>query len=226
MKNQYFGDLNDYRKYALLRGFVRAGGQVTVCWMLTTDDGRSDGNRVKYLNLPRRWKKYDAALFEFLAAQRHCANRNLAVIESSGLLGDCVFHSAVVPPEEEHRAAYFRDLTSRSRSSNLVFLDPDNGFEVASLKDSTKYLYWNEVRDLYSSGKSVLVYQHLPRVKRTTYIPQLLDQAKKVTRAREAYAYLGGFSVFVLLPQGRLLPVVEQVNSEIQATWGSKFTVW
>jgi hypothetical protein len=44
MKNQYFGDVNDYRKYGLLRSLT-AGGRITttVCWMLTPDDGRPDG---------------------------------------------------------------------------------------------------------------------------------------------------------------------------------------
>ena len=35
MKNQYFGDINDYRKYGLLR-ILTNGGEVdtAVCWML------------------------------------------------------------------------------------------------------------------------------------------------------------------------------------------------
>ena len=39
MKNQYFGDINDYRKYGLLR-ILTNGGEIktAVCWMLTTDD--------------------------------------------------------------------------------------------------------------------------------------------------------------------------------------------
>ena len=44
MKNQYFGDINDYRKYGLIRilsnsGIIRTG----ICWMLTPDDTRTDG---------------------------------------------------------------------------------------------------------------------------------------------------------------------------------------
>ena len=34
MKNQYFGDINDYVKYGLLRVFS-ATHRVAVCWMLT-----------------------------------------------------------------------------------------------------------------------------------------------------------------------------------------------
>jgi len=39
MKNQYFGDINDYRKYGLLRGLSNKGEISTlVCWMLTENE--------------------------------------------------------------------------------------------------------------------------------------------------------------------------------------------
>jgi hypothetical protein len=38
MKNQYFGDINDYRKYGLLRALQSTGdGSLLVTWMLTPD---------------------------------------------------------------------------------------------------------------------------------------------------------------------------------------------
>jgi hypothetical protein len=44
MKNQYFGDENDYKKYGLLRmlaGEVKM--KTAVCWMLTPDVEVGDG---------------------------------------------------------------------------------------------------------------------------------------------------------------------------------------
>ena len=35
MKEQYVGDENDYRKYALLRALAATGLKLGVCWMLT-----------------------------------------------------------------------------------------------------------------------------------------------------------------------------------------------
>ena len=45
MKNQYAGDVNDYVKYSLVRKLVAAAQArvVTVCWMRTLDDDRTDG---------------------------------------------------------------------------------------------------------------------------------------------------------------------------------------
>ena len=42
MKEQYVGDVSDYRKYALLRALSQSGTiKVGVCWMLTLPDTRS-----------------------------------------------------------------------------------------------------------------------------------------------------------------------------------------
>ena len=68
MKDQYFGDVNDYRKYGLLRVLLSETGLThTLCWMLTPSDGRSDGKFVDYLASPKRWQHLDPPLFEFLA---------------------------------------------------------------------------------------------------------------------------------------------------------------
>ncbi len=43
MKNQYFGDINDYRKYGLLRAIQSKGeARLLVAWMLTENDGSRD----------------------------------------------------------------------------------------------------------------------------------------------------------------------------------------
>ena len=67
MKNQYFGDVNDYVKYGLLRCFASEGFRVGVLWMLTPGDGRPDGRKTKYLSQPEKWKRHDADLFAVLS---------------------------------------------------------------------------------------------------------------------------------------------------------------
>ena len=70
MKNQYFGDINDYRKYGLIRVLSGCGELSTgVCWMLTPDDGGSDGRKIEYLGKPEKWRLYDPALFDSLLDQ-------------------------------------------------------------------------------------------------------------------------------------------------------------
>ena len=65
MKNQWFGDINDYYKY----GFLRLIGKYTnlkigICWMLTANDGRKPNT--SYLTRPEIWRQHDPELYDFL----------------------------------------------------------------------------------------------------------------------------------------------------------------
>ncbi len=86
MENQYFGDINDYRKYGLLRCFVGAGFRLGVCWMLTEADGSADGGKIPYLKERERWRDHDPELFDFLGDCVPVGRRCVAEIERSGLL--------------------------------------------------------------------------------------------------------------------------------------------
>lgn len=68
MKHQYVGDINDYRKYVLLRALSAGGAnRIGECWMLTPDDGGTDGNKLGFLQQPDRFRHFDPELFDILA---------------------------------------------------------------------------------------------------------------------------------------------------------------
>ena len=47
MKDQYFGDINDYRNFGLLRAILRASQlRLLIAWMLTPNDGSTDGKHI------------------------------------------------------------------------------------------------------------------------------------------------------------------------------------
>ena len=88
MKNQYFGDVNDYRKYGLLRA-LQSNGRTTllVAWMLTPDDGGRDGGFRSYLDSPAMWAQCDHHLFSGLTGLlRSTAQPSVALIEGADLL--------------------------------------------------------------------------------------------------------------------------------------------
>jgi hypothetical protein len=65
LKDQYFGDVNDFRKYGLLRALgVSEDLRLGVCWMLTEGDNRTDGNVLGYLSKPREFRHRDPELFD------------------------------------------------------------------------------------------------------------------------------------------------------------------
>ena len=132
MKNQYFGDVNDYRKYGLLRAFQSSRrGRLLVAWMLTPDDGGGDGGASAYLERPEKFRHHDPELFDALAGMLNAGTeRNVALLERSKLLPDTEYYADEVPDGREAREAWGKRLPRHAAGVDLVFLDPDNGIEV------------------------------------------------------------------------------------------------
>lgn len=127
MKNQYFGDVNDYRKYGLLRTLsgdeeISSG----VCWMLTPSDGRSDGQFLGYLKQRERWGSYDPELFEHLYQCVEVNNRrDVRLMEDSNVLPNTSFFSRPLGDEARSRTEYFSDkrsILSRLSSQTCTLL--------------------------------------------------------------------------------------------------------
>ena len=178
MKNQYFGDINDYQKYSLLRTITQVTRlRLAVCWMLTPDDGRSDGRKTAYLHNSAKWRSFDPELYDVLKAAVTSSRRCIQVAEDGRILPRAVFQSAVLHDDRTSRAGYFDRLEILIGDSDLVFFDPDNGMEVKSKpkgrKGSSKYLYWDEAKRISGLGKSLIAYQHFARVKRDVFVADL-----------------------------------------------------
>ena len=161
MKHQYFGDINDYRKYGLLGMLVLTGDlQTGVCWMLTENEDRNEGNLREYLRDRDKYRRYDPPLFDFLSG---CAVR-----ENDPLLNRSVRN--------------FAEMLQRFRDRDLIFFDPDIGLEIQQRArgnaGSSKYLYFCELIEAYRQDHSLLVYQHLGQrhMHREDYIQERVAQ--------------------------------------------------
>jgi hypothetical protein len=65
VKNQYIGDVDDYRKYEVLRCLSSFGEcRSFVAWMLSPDDVSRDGRWLAHLEGPDRWRGHDPQLFD------------------------------------------------------------------------------------------------------------------------------------------------------------------
>jgi hypothetical protein len=179
MKDQYVGDVNDYAKYQLLRLCQRTFERVIVAWMLTAPDNRGDGARTGYLR-DMTQRALDPELFDELASIVDRDERKVAAVEASEALRGCTFIHQQMPIEERGRREYFAALESLAGPGSLVFFDPDNGFEVGSVTrhkpGSERYLYFEELGSARGREASVVIYQHFPRVERTTYVLEKLQR--------------------------------------------------
>lgn len=232
MKDQYFGDINDYRKYGLLRCIIGASElRLLVAWMLTPDDGSADGKFVSYLKHPSKWSNHDPVLFEkikdFLA---HEQERRVSLIEDTGLLPKAEYFSAHVPDSASARSSWFWSLAEQARGNDLIFLDPDNGLEVKSKpygrKDSSKFIYWREVEALWSSGKSLLLYQHFIHEKRFNFIQRILEAMKSATPGPSMEAFSTPHVVFLMALQPEHQRFHEAIVSSVQENWEGQIQHW
>ena len=231
MKNKYFGDVNDYKKYGLLRALTGRGEiKTTVCWVLTEDDDRTDGRRIQYLEQPEEWRDHDPEVFDYLqtqVVQRRV--RSVDAIEGTDVLRNCRFYSPVVSDDPEARGRYFSEFLKFAEGSQLVFFDPDNGLEVKSVpwgrKNSSKYLYWDEVKAAYAAGHSLLIYQHLPRKPRVPFIRQLADKFRAATGVRRVLSYCTSHVVFFLLPQADYEAHFIERSDMVKEAWERRIAV-
>jgi hypothetical protein len=177
MKNQYFGDINDFRKYGLLR-FVAQHLRIGVCWMLTPPDKTRDGGKIGYLSDPEQpLRGLDPVLFNKLRGIIIDQNgRDVTAARMHRIIAGATYLESELIRDEDQRSLYFRAAGDRFANCDIVFFDPDNGMEVPSVprrqSGSQKYVFYDEIQEMYGSRKSVIVYQHFPRVKREVYLQQ------------------------------------------------------
>jgi hypothetical protein len=228
LKNQYFGDINDYRKYGLLRVLL-SGQELTllVAWMLTPDDGGSDGGFRAYLEQPDQWHHFDSELYAGLrAALRSTRPRSVALIEDSRLLPRTIFYSALVPDERNDREVWRRGLLEAATGVDLVFVDPDNGIEIPSrpigYSGSSKYVSWLEIEGLWKAGHSLLIYQHFPRAPRSAFAAQLLGELRRRTDAPFAQGFRTAHVLFLLAAQARHEAALREVVGRDLPRWSDQ----
>lgn len=231
VKNQYFGDINDYYKYGLLRIIgSNTNLKIGICWMLTEHNNRRDGSKTGYLLQAETWRKYDPELFDFLRQRViECGSRKVTEIEDELLLPGCVFHSEILHDNPEARWQYFSNFKNLFHDCDLLFFDTDNGMPVKSRpcgrKDSSKYFYWHEASDLYNLGYSLLVFQYHRRMRYGDFSSILSSEFEANVGTRPTCFYRTSHVSLILLAQHRHRSMFRRVNQAVSANWTGKIQI-
>jgi hypothetical protein len=182
MQDRYVGDVGDFAKYTLLRALAGVPSptpiQLAVVWCWFPDESHNnDGRHVSYLR-SAEFAKLDSDLHTVLNDIVKSGRRSVSAIASSGTLPlETVFYDAPVsllnsiafPPKDRvrHRCAWLSTCLKSTAGCDLVFFDPDNGLEVASVPKhhpkAGKYIYWSELARFWHRGNALLIYHHLNR---------------------------------------------------------------
>jgi len=172
VKDQYFGDVNAYRKYGLLRAFSRAG------WNLVPG----------------------ATYFE-------------AQLEDS----------------LEARIRYFNGAWETFARCDLIFFDPDNGIEVQKTllgrRGSAKYVYWDELKEAWDRGHSLLVYQHFPRVPHDRFLVFLSERIAEELPGARVSALATPYVAFFLAQQARHASALAGALQQLSLQWPGQISV-
>ncbi|MEO8231279.1 MAG: hypothetical protein ABI638_03290 [Ignavibacteriota bacterium] len=225
MKNQYFGDVNDYRKYGLLRILSSCGQfRIGICWMLTTDDGRTDGQLIRYLDEPKKWRQYDPQLFDCLRKLvKEEKVRNVQMLQTEQLVPSAKFYAESLSDTILQRQSYFKKMYQLFLDTDLIFFDPDNGVEVKSKKmgqnGSSKYIYWNELKYAFETGQSILVYQHFRREERKKFIEQMIAEYQSRTGVSVVHWFRTPQVIYFLLLQPKHIERVHISLEEVEKKW-------
>jgi hypothetical protein len=228
VKVQYFGDVNDYRKYALLRVLAKLGGfNIGVCWMLTPADERRDGRKRSYIPQAGKWRPFDPALFDFLATvPPNPVLADLRRVESEGLIPGAVFNE-IVPDSLGERTTFHLGCLSAFNGCDLAFFDPDNGLEIPSCpkgrKNSCKFVFKDEISGHYAAGRSVLIYQHYPRRPRTKFLADIAVRLTEALPQGSIWFFSTPHVAFVLAARPEHAQRIAAVADEVAGRWPMKF---
>lgn len=191
MQNRYVGDVGDFAKYGLLRILTnKSAWSLGVLWWLFEDETHnSDGRHVSYLNNPA-FSELDPQLHRTLKGLLSAGHRTVKAVARSGILPRAtvffdtpIFRSSSATSRqvrERNRAAWLRKAISATANCDLVFFDPDNGLETASVArhspKSGKYVFWDELIPFWNRGQSLVIYHHLNRTASVAKQTEILQE--------------------------------------------------
>lgn len=162
MQERYLGDSHDFLKYAFLRHLSNAiDVPLGVNWYLSRPEnvdrpGNNDGEKRHHLN-GTDWQEVDSDLFDKISGFSDPAERHLDRVKKWGVLPEAtLFHAENICSSD--RKNWHANALAALDPCGLVFLDPDNGFEVPSMSRRTapKYALYREAADYAKSGKVVV----------------------------------------------------------------------
>ena len=139
MRDQYAGDVSDVVKFGLLRALAGDDRKLGIAWYYVPGhDGRRDGRHREWRGDPS-WKQLDAELYkglDNLPEPPSIAALERADIWPKGTLFHGLGQGEEMPPWRQ-RTQWADAMRAKLESTNLVFLDPDNGVGKRSKKHAT-----------------------------------------------------------------------------------------
>lgn len=262
MQNKYVADVGDFGKYGLLRYLCRDLRLGVAWYLVADEGYNSDGRHIRYLNLDleaavhygvrpitkraasqntQRFRACAPELYDALSGIVTDRARTVAEIRKRAILaGNTVFFEepfelrSNTPLHERRRQRedWMEAALARTADCDVVFLDPDNGLEVASHGACStfgpKYVTYEEVRRFFGREQSVIIYQHfdmesdLVGRRRAKLASRLkTDEA----RIQALHYHRGTARAFFVVPSAQHEKLLrDRIQSFLGSAWSEHFT--
>jgi hypothetical protein len=247
VQDRYVGDVGDFAKYALLRALTaKRERRLGIVWCLLENElHNADGRHINYL-ARNEWSELDPALWRHLAEIVSSGHRSVRKVLRAGIFpSDTIsFHRHITPPplassgritRLRHRADWLSKALTVTSCCDLIFFDPDNGFETRSVPKyaakAGKYIFFDELSRFWERGQSLVVYHHLNRtasVREQTKIvrERLVATFENPPLLRSILFRRGSCRHFWILGQTRhASQLIARINEMLSLGWHDFFEV-
>lgn len=189
MQDRYAGDIGDYGKIGLIRALQSQGLSIAINWYLVEPldvekkaDGTFKQEDGKYL-IPEKLKNCDSVLAAELTRIAMSGHRSVKDLEKAEFVPDAIYFNEPVTVLD--RIGWHCRAMETLKGADVVFVDPDNGMLVKSVGKksarSSKYTFYEEVRDYVQRGQSVLIYNHRCRKQEAQYFHEICHKLQEIT---------------------------------------------
>ena len=250
MQDRYVGDIGDFGKYGLLRALTEAGHtpalHLGMVWYLYPDECHNDdGKFTGYLcENPRnhsRFRTCDPPLYDTLHNLVCDGQRNVAAVRHRCILPSTTTyyeHPLSYPPRmplperQEVREQWLKAALLATTTSDLIFVDPDNGISRTASpwrKKGPKYMFIDDCRRFYERGQSLVIYHHLGRrgsaEQQINCLAELLKQELGLTRLPWALRYRRGSAraYFIAAQENHEAYLESRLKPFVESPWNAHF---
>ena len=254
MQNQYVCDIGDFGKYGLLNSlciseFDNFHLSLGVIWYLVPNENNNDGKHIKYLEQSsenENFRNCDPQLYDGLANICHDKGRDISYIREGGILPiSTIFCEEFLNFEGmpsnspkarklriEHRRKWIQGAFDATVDCRIIFIDPDNGLEVRSVKRHNnrgpKYAFFDELTPYYERGQSLVIYQqrqHTPAERQfKLHFFQINEHFKGCNGAFALHYHRGTSRIFFVIPSKNHENILfERAKHFMKGSWSKHF---
>ena len=129
------------------------------------------------------------------------------------------------------RKNWFKDSIDELQNTKIIYVDPDNGIEVKSQPiggiNGNKYISYQEIKEYYDYGFSLIVYNHRDRKPHKEYIKRF-KQIQDEIENKLFYLRFSRYSVrdYLFVSQNDIAEDIYAFLCEfVKSSWGECFSL-